>query len=145
MSAPRRPAGFTAVELSIVLAILLILIPLVFNLHRQFQSRLDVSRARVECAAQMRQLTRAIRADRWQGRWNAAKGLTLTLPCGQVSYTLEGTQLLRQGTGTCGASRTIARDIESIHRQGSLIEVRLVRPLGPQSETRVALAMGVRP
>ena len=141
----RRPSGFTAIELAIVLTIILILVPIVFTAHRQFQFRLDTNRARVELAGQMRELTRVIRSDRWKGRWVSAESLELKLPCGQVTYLLDGSKLLRQVPPACGASRIVAREIESITRKGSLIEVRLVRAVSPEQSTTVALNMGVRP
>jgi prepilin-type N-terminal cleavage/methylation domain-containing protein len=115
-------AGFTLIEMSIVVSVMAIIIPATWMLQRRFQA--DALRAahETDAAEGMRAFSEELRAD-LRTLHSGREGLTLEGACGTVHYLIEQGVLIRDGGSGCGGRRALARSVTGLTRTGNLVEV----------------------
>jgi type II secretory pathway pseudopilin PulG len=112
--------GFSAVELTICIAILAVLVPLVWRFALAAEDRSALALANEETAAAMRTVSEELRLDARRGP--PLPGEVAWAEC-DVRYRVDDGVLVREATGTCGGPRALARRVASVTRTSEGVEV----------------------
>ena len=141
--------GFTLIELSVVVSILALVVPLIFVLQRDLEAQHQGTLQAVEAARGMRSLSEELRRDLRTMRWKESAGLALVARTGSggcqgVAYSVnEESVLIREAAGGCGGNRAVARGVKRIAREGRLVEVTFGRPVRAGVERTATFRLGV--
>ena len=103
-----RRAGFTAIEMAIVVTLSSLVVPLVFLTARSWDEQRSAGLRHIAVADEVRTLGEAVRADRRTLTFTAQNALTLEGkgPCSPVEYALtERKTLVRRARGAALLAR----------------------------------------
>lgn len=118
-----RRAGFTMVEMAIVVSILGVLVPLEFALLRTGLNDSRQANFRLTAAEQARDVSEALQLDSRTGKL-AATGDRITFsgegPCHPVDYQLSEQVLVREA---CGNRQALARQVSAMVRDAHTLKL----------------------
>lgn len=140
--------GFTLIELSVVLAVTALAVPLALMFHRQYEAAQLTALAQVEAAEGMRALSEELRRDLRVLQWSDEKSLSLvsTGACKDITYELTPEHvLIRKAGAGCGPARPVARDVRSIARDGQGLVVTFARRVRGPDEVATTFRLGLTP
>ena len=121
---PKAARGFTLLELSIVMAITALMLPLVWQFGRSLEADHRDALAQAVAAREMRALSEELRSDLRTLHLEGEGGLRLSGPgCPQVEYLLAGEVVERRAGVACGGTRAVAAPVRLLLRSGSRLEV----------------------
>ena len=142
-----RARGFTLIELSIVISITALLLPLVWFFGRALEADHRDALAQTVASREMRALTEELRRDLRTLRLEGPDGLRLTGAACRVEYALAGEVLERRAPEACGGTRAVASPVRSLLRSGARLEVRFAHHSGRDVEaaTRFLTLLPVSP
>ena len=132
--------GFTLIEMSIVVSILAVLVPLIFMFGRSFQDAQFEAAAQVEAAAAMRAVSEELRRDLKTMAWLEDSGLQLAGAgaCKDVEYRLtEEHRVVRKGGEGCGPERVIAANVRAFQREAGGLRVVFFKRVSTSGRERV--------
>lgn len=141
-----KTRGFTLIELAICMSILALLLPLVWVFGRTLEAEHRDVVSQASSARELRALTEELRLDLRTRSLKSTTGLVLqgAGSCALVEYALAGEVLERRAGPDCGGTRAVAAPVQSVRRDGALLEVVFAHHSGREPE-RVTRLLALLP
>ena len=139
-------AGFTLIEVAIVIVLLSIALPILFGFMRTIQIGQHRALGRAESVRALRTISEEIRRDLRVLRWEDTLSLAMVGPgkCKRIEYRVDQNNiLLRIADPGCGSTRPIARNVETVRRTEYGLEVVFSRRIGARDPAEYRLEMGM--
>lgn len=136
--------GFSAIELSVVLSVAAIMIPIVYQFAGHIEDQSRLGHWLVESADGVRAISEELRLDATRGL--AAEDSEVAFVVGEchVRYVVnDEAVLVRQATDACGGARGLATAVEQFSWSPGGVEIVFVRPLRPGRAHRTSVFIPV--
>ncbi len=132
-----RRRGFTAMELAICLTILIILVPLVYQLATIVEENHAIGLWQLQTAEELRTVAEELRLDQRQGTPEPGEAVAWARQGCTVHYRVDPQRvLLREAPEACGGSRALATHVAGFRRLDEGVEIEFVNRLRPTIEQR---------